>query len=65
MLRYFDGQMSPDEARQLFARNQIRWVLEGPYERAIGGADASQKLGLKQVFRAGEGDNYTVVYETR
>ncbi len=64
--RYFSGQMSLDEARQLFAGNQIRWVLEGPYERAfqraVGGRSLSPKLGLKPLFSAGQGDNRTVVY---
>ena len=64
-LRYISGQMSPDQARQLFAQNDIRWVLEGPYERAVGGISASQKLGLRPVFRAGEGENQTVVYAAR
>ena len=63
-LRYFRGQMSPQQARALFQNNGIRWVLEGPYERAItdNGASASQKLGLKPVFSFVEGENRTVVY---
>ncbi len=63
-IRYFRNQMSPDEARLLFAQNQIRWVLEGPYERAMGDFSLSQKLGLKVVFSAGTGENRTVIYST-
>ena len=61
-IRYFRNQMSPDEARQLFARNQIRWVLEGPFERAMGDASLSRNLKLPIVFRAGEGENQTIIY---
>lgn len=63
--RYFRGQTTADEARQWFAANQIRWILEGPFERAIGGGSAAQKLGLKPLFSAGTGENQTVVYAAR
>ena len=62
MARYFNGQMSPGEARQFFARNKIHWIFEGPYERSLNPDSASQRLGLKSLFSAGEGDNRTVVY---
>ena len=64
MLRYFSGQMAPDEARQLFARNKIRWVFEGPYERSLSPQSPSARMGLTPVFRAGEGQNETTVYAT-
>ena len=60
--RYYSGQMSPDEARQWFARNRIRWIFEGPYERSLAPQSASARLGLTPVFRAGTGENATTVY---
>ena len=62
--RYFSGQMAPDEARQWLAANKIRWIFEGPYERALAPQSASARLGLTPVFRAGAGENATTVYAT-
>jgi len=62
--RYYSGQMTPDEARQWFTENKIRWVFEGPYERSLAPQSASAQLGLTPVFRAGAGANETVVYAT-
>ena len=64
MLRYFSGQMPPDEARSLFRGNQIRWIIEGPFERAAAEVSPSQQLGLTPVFTSGTGENATVVYAT-
>ena len=63
-LRYFGGQMAPDEARQLFAQNKIRWVFEGPYERSLAPNSVSARLGLKPIFSAGAGQNATTIYAT-
>ncbi len=63
-LRYFGGQMTPGEARQWFAKNRIRWVFEGPYERGLAPASASASLGLTPVFQSGAGQNATTVYAT-
>ena len=62
---FFRGQMSVNEAQQLFRDNKIVWVLEGPFERAIGGGSTAQKLGLRPIFSAGEGESATVIYATQ
>ena len=62
--RYFSGQMAPDEARQWFADNKIRWVFEGPYERSLAPISASARLGLTPIFQSGAGQNATTVYAT-
>ena len=62
--RYFGGQMAPAEARRWFAKNKIRWVFEGPYERSLAPTSPSARLGLTPVFRAGTGENATTVYAT-
>ena len=64
-IRYFSGQMTPAQARNLLRKNRVLWVLEGPYERATGGASLSRQLGLKPVFTSGQGETATVVYATQ
>ena len=60
--RFFRGQMAPDEARAWLRENKIRWILEGPFERALSGRSAARELGLKPLFEAGTGENKTTVY---
>ena len=61
-LRYFKGEMTDNQARALLRDHKILWVVEGTAERESGGVSASTKLGLKPIFRAGQGKNATVIY---
>lgn len=64
-LRFYKGQMAPDEARAFLRANRIRWVVEGQFERQFRGeVSTASQLGLKPIFRGGDAENgVTTVFE--
>jgi hypothetical protein len=53
-IRFYEGGLSTSEAGDWLAKNHIRWVLEGPYEKAAGSNIAARYPNLKQVWAQGE-----------
>lgn len=49
--QFYSGQMAPETARQWLNSNQIEFIIEGPYERAIGqnGVSLARQLKLPTV----------------
>ncbi len=62
---FYQGRMSPAQAREFLVRNRIRWVVEGPFERNFAdGASTPSQLGLRPIFRGGDAETgMTTVYE--
>lgn len=63
-LRFYRGQMSPEQARAFLKENHIRWVVEGPFERNLGRREVPwQELGLQPIYSGGDAEGgLTKVY---
>ncbi len=66
LTRFYRGQMTPAEARDFLAKNRIRWVIEGQFERALSGETSMAKmLGLTPIYQGGGApEGVTRVYST-
>ncbi|MBW3637349.1 MAG: hypothetical protein KY445_12950 [Armatimonadetes bacterium] len=63
--RFYQGRMTPDEARAFLCDHRIRWVVEGQFEREFsGGVSVASQLGLRPIFRGGDAETgMTTVFE--
>lgn len=64
--RFYKGRMTPPKARQFLTQHRIRWVIFGPFERALAGRELpAETLGLQQIYQGGDAQTgVTTVYAT-
>ncbi len=62
--RFYRGIFSPQQAREFLARERVRYVIFGPFERQIAKRDLpAAELGLTPIFQGGDAESgFTTLY---
>ncbi|BCM89472.1 hypothetical protein IAD21_01318 [Abditibacteriota bacterium] len=63
-LRFYQGQMSPAEARTFLKTNHIGYIIESPYERKLApNPSVAKALGFHPIYSADSPDGPTLVFQ--